>query len=195
MMAGLQHISGKKLKLFLLALILITFGVIFSIFIGYRQLLNRPDVKISSFKKDADLSIDRVQQTATKDGLKEWSLDADSAHYNDKKKQAFFKDLSVAFFLKNGQRVNVTADEGTLKTDSSNIEAFGNVVVKNEKYRLNTENIRYDHQRRLISSKTPVKIWSEEFHLEADSLTFDLNTNRATLLGNVRGIFNENFQL
>ena len=195
MMAGLRHISGKKLKLFLLALILITFGVIFSIFIGYRQLLNRPDVKISSFKKDADLSIDRVQQTATKDGIKEWSLDAGSAHYNDKKKQAFFKDLSVTFFLKNGQRVNVTADEGTLKTDSSNIEASGNVVVKNEKYRLNTENIMYDHQRRLISSKTPVKIWSEEFHLEADSLTFDLNTNRATLLGNVRGIFNENFQL
>ena len=195
MMSGHQRISGKKLKIFLIALILITFGVIFTIFIGYRQLLNRPDVKISSFKKDADLSIDRIQQTATKNGIKEWSLDAGSAHYNDKNKQAFLKDLSVTFYLKDGQRVRVTADEGILKTDSSDIEASGNVVVKNEKYRLNTENIVYNHRQRLIFSKTPVKIWSEEINLKADSITFDLNTNRAALKGNVKGIFIENFQL
>jgi LPS export ABC transporter protein LptC len=157
--------------------------------------LNRPDVKISSFKKDANLSIDRIQQTATKNGIKEWSLDAASAHYSDKNKQAFFKDLSVTFFLKNGQKVKVTADEGILKTDSSDIEASGNVVVKNEKYRLNTENIVYNHQQRLISSKTPVKVWSEEINLKADSITFDLNTNRAAMKGNVKGIFIENFQL
>lgn len=194
-MPGLLRMSPKKLKFFLLALILITFVIIVTVFVGYRRMLNRPDVKVSSFKEDANLFIDRVQQTATKDGIKEWSLDASSAHYNDKNKQAFLKDLSVTFFLKDGQQVNVTADEGVLKTDSSDIEATGNVVVKNAKYQLNTENIFYDHHRRLISSKTPVKIWSDEINLRADSITFDLNTNRAALEGNVKGIFIENFQL
>ena len=194
-MSGIKRATGKKLKFFLLALIIITFGAIIVIFMGYREYLNRPDVKISSFKEDADLSIGRVQQTATKNGIKEWSLAAGSAHYSDKNKQAFLKDLAVTFFLKNGQEVKVTADEGILKTESSDIEASGNVVVKNAKYRLDTENIVYHHQQRLIFAKTPVNIWSEEINLKADSLTFDLNTNRAALKGNVKGIILENFQL
>jgi LPS export ABC transporter protein LptC len=195
MMDSLKKISPKKLKFFLLTLIIITCVIIITVFIGYRRILNRPDVLISSFNKDANLSLERVRQTATKNGIKEWSLGASSAHYNDKNKQAFLTDVSVTFFLKNGQQVNVTADKGILKTDSSDIEASGNVVVKNGKYKLNTQNIFYDHHRRLIFSKTPVKIWSEDFDLKADSITFDLNTNRAALKGNVKGTFFENFQL
>ena len=195
MMKGLKKKSPKKLKIFLLTLIIITCGIIITVFIGYRRILNKPDVLISSFKKNANLSLDRVRQTATKNGIKEWSLDARSAHYNDKNKQAFLTDISVTFFLKNGQQVNVTAEEGILKTDSSNIEASGNVLVINGQYKLNTQNIFYDHHRRLIFSKTPVKIWSDDFDLKADSITFDLNTNRTALKGNVKGIFIEKFQL
>ncbi len=187
--------SPRKLKIILLTLIVITCGIIVTVFIGYRRILNKPDVLISSFKKDANLSLDRVRQTATKNGIKEWSLDARSAHYNDKNKQAFLTDISVIFFLKNGQQVNVTAKEGILKTDSSDIEASGNVLVINGQYKLNTQNIFYDHHRRLIFSKTPVKIWSDDFDLKADSITFDLNTNRTALKGNVKGIFIEKFQL
>ena len=194
-MVGLKNISHKKIKIFLLAMITITLAVIIAIFIGYRQILNEPDIPISSFKKDAPLALDRIRQTATKNGIKEWSMDAGSAYFNAENKQAFLKDVSVTFFLKNGRQVDVTADEGVLRTDTRDIEAHGNVVVKNRDYRLSTENIFYDHRQRLITSKTAVKIWSEAFHLIADSITFDLNTNRAALNGNVKGIFNENFQL
>ena len=195
MTAGLKRISHKKIKILLLTMITLTLAVIVAVFIGYRNILNKPDIPVSSFKKDAPLALDRIRQTATKNGIKEWSLDAGSAYFNDKSNRAFLSDLSVTFFLKNGRQVNVTADEGVLSTDTRDIEAHGNVVVKSGDYRLNTEKLFYDHRQRSISSKTAVKIRGQAFDLKADSMSFDLDTSRAALNGNVKGIINENFQL
>jgi len=194
-MAGWKSISHKKIKILLLATIAATLAVIITVFIGYRKILDKPDIPISSFKKDAPLALDRIRQTATKDGITEWRLDAGSAYFNDKTKQAFFRDLAVTFFLKDGRQVKVTADKGVLSTDTRNIEAHGNVVVSSGNYRLNTEKIFYDHRQRLITSNTAVEIRGRAFHLDADSLSFDLDTSRAALNGHVKGIFHENFQI
>jgi len=195
MTAGLKRMSRKKIKILLLAMMALSLAVVIAVFVGYRQILDKPDIPVSSFKKDAPLALDRIRQTATKNGIKEWSLEAGSAYFKDKSNRAFLRDLSVTFFLKDGRRVDVTADEGVLATDTRDIEARGNVVVTSGSHRLNTEKIFYDHRQRLISSKTPVRIWGEAFYLNADSMSFDLDTSRAALNGNVKGIFNENFQL
>ena len=46
-----------------------------------------------------------------------------------------------------------------------------------------------------ITSKVPVKITGASSHLAADSMSFDLNTNRTLLEGNVEGFFSENIIL
>ena len=191
----LKRILSNRLRLILSALILIVFGIIVTIFIGYRRLLDRPDVPISSFKKDAQFSLGGVHQTSTRNGLKEWSLDAVSVEFNNENKQARLKGLAATFFLKDGKTVGVTAERGILQADTSDIEASGDVVVNYEQYRLNTENLLYQHQQRMISSQTPVKIQGDAFVLKADTMSFDLNTNTAALKGGVEGTFVEKFKL
>lgn len=170
-------------------------GTIVTVFVSYRHILDKPGIPVTSFNNDAQMSIDRVHQTATKNGKKEWNLDARSAQFNHEKKQALLKDLSVIFFLENGKQVRVTADQGILKTDTNDIEASGNVVVNYEEYRLNSERVRYQHQKGIISTLTPVQISGNAFQLMADTMLFDMNTNRALLKGNVKGTFSENIQL
>ena len=195
MTIGLKSMSRKKIKIFLLAMMALSLAVVIAVFVGYRRILDKPDIPVSSFKKEAPLALDRIRQTATKNGIREWSLEAGSAYFNDKSNRAFLRDVSVTFFLKDGRQVNVTANEGVLSTETRDIEAHGNVVVTSGDYRLNTEKIYYDHRQRLISSQTAVKIRGEAFLLNADSMSFDLDTSRGALNGNVKGIFNENFQL
>lgn len=190
-----KRIFSNRWRLVLSALILFVLGSVVTIFVGYRRVLDKPDVPISSFRKDAQLSLDGVHQTSTRDGVKEWSLDAVSAEFNSGKRQALLKKLSVIFFLKDGKEVRVTADRGTLQTDSSDIEAAGDVVVRYGPYRLNTENLLYRHQSRVVSSQTPVKIQGAMFVLTADTLSFDLNTHIAILTGGVEGSIVGKFKL
>lgn len=190
------YTNKLKLKIILLALILIASGIIVAVLVNYRRILDKQDLLLTSdMDTEASLSMERVQQTATRNGIKEWSLDAGSARFVNATNQALFKDLSVTFYLKDGQRINVTANEGILKTDSNDIEATGNVVLENKRYRLITEKIQYKHSRRVIFSKRPVTVTADAFDLLADSMSFDLNSNKTRFKGNVRGTFREHITL
>ena len=186
----------KKVKLLLVSIILITIGVTGVVFINYRQAMNTRSSGITSSKgDDASISIGQVHQTATRDGVKEWSLEARSAHYIEEERQAVFDDLSVFFFLKNNKQVHLKADRGILTTDSNDIEVTGNVEMQSDTYRLSADNLHYAHDQRIIFTKVPVKIVGNSFDLVADSISLNLGTNRTLLEGNVKGIFSGNIRM
>jgi LPS export ABC transporter protein LptC len=192
MMVFVRNKNPKKLKIFLLSVILITFGIILSVFISHRRSFNNHEKPVSSIQNEANLSIDNVHHIATRNGIKEWTLDAASAYYINAKKQAILQDLSVTFFLKNKKKVYLTANQGILKTDTNDIEVTGSVVLKNEHYRLKTEHLHYKHNKCIIFSKAPVKITCDTLNLSANAIFYDLNTNKTVLDGKVEGTFSEN---
>jgi len=183
----MKYYNHKKLKFFLLSLTVITIGIILSIFISHR-IFDKKNEPISNIDDKADVALHKVHQSATRDGLKEWSLDATKVNYITEKKHADFQDLSVTFYLKDNTEVYLTADQGILKTDSNDLEARGNVVVINGQYRLKTEELRYKKNEHIILSKAPVKITGDSLVLVADSMSLDLNTKQTLFEGKVEGI-------
>ena len=194
-MKFIKNTYQKKLKFFLISLIFLTFGVVLIVFLQYRHVLEKNDSPVSIGQSKANISIGKAHQTATRDGRKEWSLDAASADYMDKNSQAIFKDLAVTFYLKDETKVYITANQGILKTDSNDMEIYGDVVVKNKDYKLRCENLYYKHDERIIFSKVPVNITGDSFELVADSMSLNLNTNKALFEGKVKGIFSDQFTL
>jgi lipopolysaccharide export system protein LptC len=194
-MPFIKNNNPKKIKLFLLSVILITIGIIISIFVSHRRTYDKENYIVSDVQSKANISIGKVHQTATRDGFKEWNLDAASVEYNDKNNRAIFQDLSVTFYLKDKSRVYLTADQGILETDSNDIEVLGNVVVKNEYYSLKTENLHYKHNGRIIFSEVPVEIIGNSFDFVADSMSMNLITNKTLLQGRVKGTLNEKIML
>lgn len=194
-MKFIKNTYHKKLKLFLISLIFLTFGVILMFFLQYRHVLEKNDTPISIGQSKANISIGKAHQTATRNGRKEWSLDAASADYMAKNSQAIFKDLSVTFYLKDETKVFITANQGILRTDSNDMEIHGNVVVRNKDYKLRCDNLYYKHDKRIIFSKVPVNITGNSFELVADSMLLNLNNNRALFEGKVKGTFSEQFTL
>lgn len=194
-MAAIMNKKPGTLKFFLFLSILIIVGAVITIFVTHRQEQKKQKQDILPNQDAATVSINKVRQTATKDGLKEWSLNAESVQYMDSKKKAVFNKLLVTFFLKEKKKVYLSADQGILKTDSTDIEVTGNVILQNENCRLESEKLNYNHKKRIIFSKVPVKIISDAFDFVADSMSFDLNTNRTLLEGSVEGTFSENIDL
>jgi lipopolysaccharide export system protein LptC len=194
-MPFVKNHNHKKLKLILLSVIFVGLGVTLAVFISHRRMLGKEKNIVSDIRNNANISIGKAHQTATRNGIKEWSLDAASVNYMVKKNQAIFRDLSITFYLKDKTEVYLTANKGILNIDSNDMEIFGNVVVKNSTYCLKTENLFYRHNQRIIFSKVPVKVTGAAFNLVADSMSLNLNTNRAMFEGKVQGTLREIIRL
>ncbi|MDM8543545.1 LPS export ABC transporter periplasmic protein LptC [Desulfococcaceae bacterium HSG7] len=179
----------KKLKLLLIVIILFVLGVTATVFIHYRRSTEKSENIISDISDDATLTVGRVKQTQTKDGKKEWFLDAESVKYVNESKEAIFQKLLVTFYLEDEKEVYISANKGIMKTQKHNFEVTGNVIVKNEHYELKTDNLHYHHKKRFFFTKLPVEIVGASFNLRADSMSVDLNTKKSEFKGNVRGIF------
>src|SRR5210317_607281 len=190
-----QYKKPKKIKILLLATILITLGGVIGIYIGFRQDSKLTESVPESVEPDATLSIGKIQQTATRKGKKEWSLEAGSANYIGKTSQMVLKDLKVSFFIDETSEVTLAADKGILNTDSNDIEVSGNVVVIKKEYKLLTERMNYANDKRVLYSTAPVTISGPAVHLTADTISFDLNTQKVTLEGSVETTLDNNFTL
>jgi hypothetical protein len=95
--------SRRKITIALVAFSLITTGIIAGIFIKNRYLSQDPVKLITSIKQNTSLAIGNVHQVSTRDGIKEWILDARSAHVIDESKQLMLEDVTVVYFVKNGK--------------------------------------------------------------------------------------------
>jgi LPS export ABC transporter protein LptC len=177
--------KSKKLSFILLAVILLTVGTIAAVYIGYQRVSDAPELLLSSIKDGANLSLGKIRQTATREGKKEWSLEAGSAHYIENDRRAVLKNLLITYFLKDNQEVHLEAEQGILQTDTNDIEFSGNVVIKNQDYQLKTDRLSYKHEQRVIFSNEPVQISGEAAELSAASIKYDLNADKIVLTGNV----------
>lgn len=180
-----EYKKPRKIKIALLATILIILGGIIGIYIGFRPDPTTSESIPESIGPDATLSVGKIQQTSTRKGKKEWHLEANSAHYIKESNQMILKDLMVTFFLEDSSEVTLAADKGVLKTDTNDIEVSGNVMVKNNQYSLLTEKLNYAHKRRVLYSNVPATLSGKTAQISADSILFDLNQKKLTLEGSV----------
>lgn len=185
---ALNHAPHKNTKLFLLITVFLVFGLVLTIFIGYRTVSSPQELFVSSMvQDDATIAIDRVHQTSTKNGIKEWSLDARSAQFIEKDSQAVFDELSMKIYMENDKLVKLNAHKGYLNTDTRDMRVDGDVIADDGELRLLTETLNYEHARRVLVTTKPVQVFGSKFHLNADSASYDLTSQKTTFDGNVKG--------
>ena len=193
---ALNHAPHKSTKLFLLITVFLVFGLVLTIFIGYRTDSNPQELFVSSMVQDeATIAIDRVHQTSTKNGIKEWSLDARSAQFIEKDRQAVFDELSMKIYMENDKLVKLSAHKGYLNTDTRDMRVDGNVIADDGELKLLTETLNYEHARRVLVTTKPVQVLGSKFRLNADSASYDLTSQRTTFDGNVEGTIFEKIDL
>ena len=182
----------KRLKWLLVGLMAAAAVALAGGFVIQRCVFEKPEVLLTVLDEKAQLALQKIHQTATRGGITEWSLDADSARYLDESKQLLLENLAVEFFMDDGSRMLLTADRGTLRTDTNDIAVRENVRVTKADMALFTEALDYDHRKRILTSQTEVRITSGSSQITAKTFRYDLNTRQAFLDGDVRGVFSEN---
>ncbi len=177
-----------QFKPFLLITVLLVFGLVLTLFIGYRTVSNPEKLLVSSLvQDDATIVIDRVHQTSTKNGIKEWSLDARTAKFIEKDRQAIFEEVSMNIYMENDKRVKLTAHKGYLNTDTRDMRVDGDVVADDGELKILTETLNYEHARRVLVSTKPVQVLGGKIQLNAESASYDLASQKTTFDGKIEG--------
>jgi len=175
-------------KILLVGAAVILLALLLTFALNHRSEPKAPQKPDSPDKTDAELSINSFHHTATKDGKTEWTLDAGSASFFSDSNRVRLSDIRMVF-PKRSERseIQLRADHGILDINTHDMEISGNIIVKNRRYRLQTEILHYSHESHIISTNKPVNILGPAIQLKADTMTVDLTRGRLDCKGHVKG--------
>ncbi|MCK5837767.1 MAG: LPS export ABC transporter periplasmic protein LptC [Desulfobacula sp.] len=176
----------------LLVLIVVIIGGFFYFDTFFSIPVQMNDVKIDS---NAALKLNVLNQISKKNGITEWELKATSATLLKNEDKAVLIDVSIFFFTRDNQKIQLTSKEGILHTKTHDMIFSDNVVVTYETSVLRTDKLHYNKKEHIIYSNTHVTLEKENSVIEADSMTTRLNDNYTILQGHVRGDFSEKFDI
>ena len=174
----------------LYALMALIFCLVAGIFIRYRFLegANSPNTPMVP---SATASLNRVDHTATKEGVKQWSLKAQTVNYYQDDNLAVFDVLTLILFSKDQPPTTLTSDTGRMDTETSEINATGHVLVVNGPYTLKTETLNYKDKEKIITAPVHVTVSNGNSVITADMMTMDMNTSISVFQGHVKGVFRD----
>ncbi len=161
--------------------------------IYYVEKITSGKAVLDNIKIDAKaaLTLSRMHQTSSKNGIKEWTLEAASAKLLKEENLAVMEDVTLVFYLAGNQRVALTSKQGSLDTKQHDMTFSGEVTVTHTDYILTTDKLHYEKKRHILYSNGTVVIKGKNSTIEADSFHTDLNRKKAVLMGNVKGKFSE----
>ncbi|MFK5954650.1 MAG: LPS export ABC transporter periplasmic protein LptC [Desulfobacterium sp.] len=190
MKSGLR---GRNRLLFTLAIIMgCVVAALFSLYLVNRITSKDPVIKNIGIDSKTLIALGAMRQTSTRNGIKEWTLDATSARILKEEHLAILEDVSAHFFLTNGGEIHLTSRSGSIDTETQDMTFSDTVVVRHQDRRLETDRLQYEKKRHIIYSTTPVVLTTPQARLTADQLTVNLNAHVVHLKGNFEGSFSEN---
>ncbi len=137
----------------------------------------------------ADIRIEKARYVETKNGRKEWELEADSAQYFKNDNLTVFGNVKVVFYSQKGVNYTLTGREGKLRNDTKDMDIAGDVTVTStDNYRLKTDSLKYVAANRQISTKDKVFFTGPNITIEGIGFLADMITERVYISANVRTV-------
>lgn len=179
--------KGLRVFLFLFLLSsLIAIGV--SLLISYHSRREASEVKTFA-STEADVGFDRMHYVETRDGQREWELEAVSARYFKGENLTMLDRVKVVFYSKKGITYTLEGREGRFKNDTRDVEVRGDVVItSSEGYQLKTDSLKMVSGGKEISTEDRVVLKGPRLDGEGVGLLIDREAERLTLLNNVKVI-------
>lgn len=180
-----SRINARHLLAFLIIALSGALG--FFVFQNYRGGVTEEIV--ASLPRDIDLSLEEISYTETRDGIPRWTLVADSAAHSVGEGRTRIANVRMTFHDVDEQGdVTLTAREGTLRTETREVEVEGDVIVRSPQgYTFFTDRLEYRESDRRIRTEDPVRIVSETMELTGRGMLLDVEDRTFVLLRDVQG--------
>jgi LPS export ABC transporter protein LptC len=131
----------------------------------------------------------------SRSGGRLYTLEAESAYVFDADQRAEVVRPRVTFYDEAGAvNSRLSADAGTIYSQSEDLVARGNVVVVTaESTHLLTDSLSWSNGRQVVSTDAPVEIATPKGVIRGQGLLSDAGLSRVQILSEVRGTSSYNF--
>ncbi len=139
-------------------------------------------------KNDAEMRLSDMEYTELQEGKHLWTIRAAEAKYFQEEQKTHLSSVHITFFLEGGEEIQLQSQEGALYAGTKNIALRGAIhAVLPRGYQLSTEQAFYDHQKKTISSETPVHLGGPDIQLDGQRWEYRISENKAVVEGGVQG--------
>lgn len=150
------------------------------------------EVVLNVFSDKADIEIKNFHFTEVGDPELIWEIDAKGAKYMRDENVALFDDVKVRLTLADGRSYLMTGREGTLKTDTKDIDISGDVsIVSDEGDRFGTDYLKFSHSERRIYTEEDITMKNSYIEARGRGMTLSLKDRSISLLSNVDVIIDD----
>ncbi|MDD5723617.1 MAG: LPS export ABC transporter periplasmic protein LptC [Syntrophales bacterium] len=179
----LKKISAKKLfvggGIFLI-------GALFLYILGADH---KEETVLKVLSDRVDLQIKDFHYTEVGDSDLTWEINADSARYIKKDDVTLFENVTVKIVCSDGRAYTLTGKNGSLHTDTKDMDIEGSVVVVSDGgARFETESLHYTHSagNGRVLTKDAVKMTRPGADVRGIGMNLLLKSREVTLLSGVR---------
>ncbi|MBW2599126.1 MAG: LPS export ABC transporter periplasmic protein LptC [Deltaproteobacteria bacterium] len=184
----LKKISAKKL---LIGGCVLLAGALF-LYIFY-AVHKEEHAVLKILSEKVDLQIKDFHYTEVGDPDLIWEINADTARYIKKKEVTLFEKIEVKLFSSSGKMYTITGKNGSLHTDTKNMDIYGNVVAVSDKGgRFKTDSLNYTHGDGMIHTKDTVEMTRPGVCVKGVGMKLSLRNKKITILSDVRAVITKN---
>lgn len=140
-----------------------------------------------------DLQIKDFHYTEVGDPNLTWEINADTAKYIKKDEVTLFEKIEAKLIFSSGEIYTITGNNGSLHTDTMDMNIYGNVVAVSDKGdRFETDSLNYTHGDGRIHTKNAVKMTRTGVDVKGVGMNISLRNKKITLLSGVSAIIGKN---
>ena len=134
----------------------------------------------------ADLKLDRVHYTETREGVKEWELEATSAVYRKEGDTVILEKIRATFYGKHQERYHLIGEKGKFNTQTKVIEVYDGVRIESSNgYYMRTRSLKYQADQKELYTPDPVEMEGPSIRVEGTGMVVELNHERVKILKGV----------
>jgi LPS export ABC transporter protein LptC len=139
---------------------------------------------LSGMLPDAVQWIQNFHRIEIKDGKKSWELEADEAQYLQDRNQVLVRRPRTTFFMKDGERVTVTGDQGNIEFKGQDLQRatlHDSVEIHVRGFVVRAGDAVYDREAEQIVAKGPVTIEGEQLRVAGNDMIVFVKESRFAL--------------
>lgn len=183
--------ANKRLRKIIASAAIIIFTAVIMSFVFSR--LKNPSSKpdSSGINPEATLSASSIKHESIKDGVKQWSLQADRVDYFEAGRIAEFTGAKASFFTKDGHEAGLSAEKCRISAETGEIEAEGDVSLTYFDHTITTAKLNYESKKHIIESKEKVRVTGSRLNMTSEGFSLNLDGSEIICTGDVKGSIND----
>ncbi len=165
-------------------------GFLGSVLTQHVQSNRPPSVLTAPVSENVDADIEGFVYRQTKEGEVQWEVKAQKARVDESQHRAILEGVHLRLLGKNGQKMELKAEEGTIDIDTSNIDlqnrhSLIEIALANG-YTILSPHIHWEDEDYVIRTHKPVTIHGDGLTITGIGLLGTLTTETLTVLDDVR---------